>query len=76
MTTAISRLTKKYQTTIPKSVRTALRLKAGDAIAFDIAGGSIRLRKAREADLEWNRALEGTLSEWSGDSDERAYRDL
>jgi antitoxin PrlF len=76
MTTAISRLTKKYQATIPKPVRAALHLKAGDTVAFDIAGGSIRLRKARKADLEWNRALLGTLSEWSSESDERAYRDL
>jgi AbrB family looped-hinge helix DNA binding protein len=76
MTTATSRLTKKYQATIPKPVRAALRLKAGDAIAFDIAGGTIRLRKARKLDLEWAQALEGTLTEWSGESDERAYRDL
>ena len=76
MTTVISRLTKKYQATIPKLVRAALRLKAGDTVAFDIAGGSIRLHKARKPDLEWERALEGTLSEWSGKSDERAYRDL
>ncbi|MFI5400565.1 MAG: AbrB/MazE/SpoVT family DNA-binding domain-containing protein [SAR324 cluster bacterium] len=76
MTTATSRLTKKYQATIPKPVRAALRLKAGDTVAFDIAGGLIRLRKARKPDLVWERALEGTLSEWSGKSDERAYRDL
>ena len=76
MTTFTSRLTKKYQATIPKPVRAALRLKAGDAIAFDIADGTIRLRKARNLDLEGSGALEGALSEWSGESDERAYRDL
>ena len=76
MATSTSRLTKKYQATIPKAVRTVLRLKAGDAIAFDISEGTIRLRKAKKVDLEWAQAIEGTLSEWSGEADERAYRDL
>jgi hypothetical protein len=34
------------------------------------------LRKARPLDLEFARALEDTLSEWSGEADEEAYRDL
>jgi len=76
MPTATSRLTKKYQATIPKPVRTALRLHAGDAIAFDIERKRILVRKARKIDLQWHRSLEGTLGEWSSEADEKAYRDL
>ena len=76
MQTATSKLTRKYQATIPKSVREVLHLQAGDAIAFDIEGEKIRVRKARWIDLEFAEAWEGTLSEWSGEEDEEAYRDL
>ncbi|MBI4084029.1 MAG: type II toxin-antitoxin system PrlF family antitoxin [Candidatus Lambdaproteobacteria bacterium] len=76
MRTATSKLTRKYQATIPQPVRAALQLSAGDAIAFDIEDGVIRLRKALPIDQEWAKALEGTLTEWSGDADEEAYRDL
>lgn len=74
--TATSRLTAKYQATIPTPVRKALHLKAGDVIAFDIDDDAIRLRKARPIDLEFARGLEASLEEWSGEADEEAYRDL
>jgi hypothetical protein len=45
-------------------------------VAFEIRGKEIRLRKASRVDLEWSKALVSTLSEWSGDADEQAYRDL
>ena len=52
MATATSKLTSKYQATIPEPVRKVLHLKAGDAIAFDIEGCQILLRKARPLDIE------------------------
>jgi len=76
MQTATSKLTSKYQATIPEPVRRALRLGAGDSIAFDIDDGQIRLRKARPIDLAFAQALGGTLSEWQSDADEEAYHDL
>jgi AbrB family looped-hinge helix DNA binding protein len=76
MPTATSRLTKKYQATIPKPVRELLKLRSGDALAFEIHGKEIRLRKASRSDVEWSKALESTLSEWNGSADEQAYRDL
>lgn len=76
METATSKLTKKYQATIPEPVRRLLHLEAGDAIAFDIEGGDIHLRKARPVDLAFTQSLEGTLSEWVSEADEEAYRDL
>lgn len=76
MPTATSKITSKYQATIPEPVRKVLRLKAGDAIAFDIEDSQIRIRKARPIDLAFAQALEDTLSEWETDADEEAYRDL
>ena len=76
MQTATSKLTKKYQATIPEPVRTALQLQAGDAVAFDIQGKSIQLRKAQAIDLSYAQSLEGTLTEWATAEDEKAYRDL
>lgn len=76
METATSKLTSKYQTTIPEPVRRVLHLSAGDAIAFDIENNQIRLRKARAVDLVFAQALEGTFNEWQSDADEEAYADL
>ena len=76
MQTATSKLTKKYQATIPEPVRRLLHLKAGDAVAFDIEDDDVHLRKARSVDLVFAQSLEGTLSEWTSEADEEAYRDL
>jgi len=71
-----SKLTEKYQATIPAEVRKALGLKKGDIVAFDIAKGEVRLRRATRVDLAYAEALTGTLSEWDSKADERAFRDL
>jgi antitoxin PrlF len=69
-------LTKKYQATIPQPVRNVLQLKAGDAIAFEIEGNEVQLRKAAPLDVAFANSLEGTLSEWDSEADEEAYCDL
>ena len=76
MKTATSKLTTKYQATIPEPVRKILRLSSGDVIAFDIEDDGIHVRKARPADLLFAKALEGTMNEWESAADEEAYRDL
>ncbi|MGM0982753.1 MAG: AbrB/MazE/SpoVT family DNA-binding domain-containing protein [Pseudomonadota bacterium] len=76
MSTASSRLTTKYQATIPGNVRKALDLHAGDTICFEIEDGEIRLRKASPLDLAFTHAVEETLNEWNSEADEEAYRDL
>lgn len=76
MQTATSKLTKKYQATIPEPVRRVLYLEAGDVIAFDIEEDGIQLRKARPVDIAFIKSLEGTLDEWASEADEAAYRDL
>ena len=76
MQTATSKLTKKYQATVPEVVRKKLKLNAGDVIAFDIDNEIIKLRKARPIDIEFSKALVPTLSEWESQNDEEAYNDL
>jgi AbrB family looped-hinge helix DNA binding protein len=76
MQTTTSKLTSKYQATIPEPIRRVLHLNAGDTIAFDIDNNQIRLRKAQPIDLAFAQALDGTLNEWQSDEDEEAYRDL
>jgi AbrB family looped-hinge helix DNA binding protein len=76
MQTAVSKLTKKYQATVPEVVRKKLNLAAGDTIAFEIDNDEIKLRKARPIDLAFANALVPTLSEWESEHDEEAYSDL
>ena len=76
MQTATSKLTKKYQATVPAVVRKKLNLKAGDVIAFEIENETIKLRKANPIDIEFSTALVSTLSEWESQNDEEAYNDL
>ncbi len=76
MQTATSKLTKKYQATVPAVVRKKLKLNAGDVITFEIEKETVKLRKARPLDLEFSSALVSTLSEWESQNDEEAYNDL
>ena len=76
MQTATSKLTRKFQATVPEVVRKKLKLNAGDVIAFEIEDEIIKLRKARPIDIEFSSALVPTLSEWESENDEEAYNDL
>ena len=72
----VSRLTKKYQATIPASVRDVLRLAQGDSVAFVIEGDRVLVRRAVPLDREFARALDGVLDEWLSENDEAAYGGL
>lgn len=73
---AISKLTSKYQATVPKAVRDALSLKAGDQVAFEVCDGEVKLRKAQPVDLEYLAAVASGLGEWNSDEDAKSYDDL
>ena len=68
-----SKLTRKAQTTIPLPVRTALRLGAGDELAYTIEGDRVILCKAPNAPGD---DPFGAFSEWSSEADRRGYADL
>lgn len=72
-----SRLTTKYQATIPKKVRELLALAAGDRISFRIVRGRVVIEKTPQHDPSYLEALESALSpEWSSEADDEAYDDL
>jgi antitoxin PrlF len=75
--TVIAKVTAKGQTTIPQEIRAMLKVKPGDLIAWEAADdGSVHVRRVQPIDLEYLRAVEGTLTEWASAEDEEAYRDL
>ena len=74
---SLAKITSAGQTTIPREVREALHVGAGDFIVWELSNdGSARVRKAQAVDRDYLRALEGTLTEWSSAADEEAYRGL
>jgi AbrB family looped-hinge helix DNA binding protein len=72
----VSKLTAKNQVTIPADVRQQLGVKSGDHVAFEGEDGTVIVRKARAIDWAWTATVGSTLSEWSSDADEEAFRDL
>ncbi|MCG5517312.1 MULTISPECIES: type II toxin-antitoxin system PrlF family antitoxin [unclassified Ectothiorhodospira] len=75
--TVIAKITAKGQTTIPADIRAALQVGPGDLLAWELReDGSATVRRVQPLDLEYLRAVEGTLSEWASAADEEAYRDL
>lgn len=78
MESSSSRLTIKYQATIPAPVREALGLSSGDSVVFEVREpGVVVLRKQQPMDLDYLRAVSSTLeSEWLSDEDEAAYANL
>ena len=66
----ISTISSKGQTTVPAAIRRSLDLHPGDAIAYEVDGDKVSIRKASKTDLEWARALEPTLAEWQDGEDD------
>ena len=74
---AISKITAKGQTTVPREVRTALKSKPGDLIVWEIEpNGRVAVRRIQPLDVEYLLAVQGTLSEWHTAEDEKAYGKL
>ncbi|MES1021608.1 type II toxin-antitoxin system PrlF family antitoxin [Gloeocapsa sp. BRSZ] len=72
----VSRVTKKYQATIPQDVRKVLEIAQGDCVAFEIESGQVILKKAPSLDWNYLNAVAETLGEWESVADEEAYSDL
>ena len=74
---AVAKITAKGQTTIPQDIRSAMNVSAGDLIAWEVgADGTATVRRIQKMDIEYLRAIEGTLTEWAGAADEEAYSGL
>jgi antitoxin PrlF len=68
-----SKLTSKAQTTIPQAIRSALRLREGDEIAYAIEGDRVILTRAMSEAVDDPFA---TFGEWASDADREAYGEL
>jgi len=68
-----SKITSKAQTTIPRPVREALRVCAGDELAYTIERGRVILTKAGRAPADDPFT---TFGEWDSENDRRVYADL
>ncbi|MCE2724951.1 MAG: AbrB/MazE/SpoVT family DNA-binding domain-containing protein [Burkholderiales bacterium] len=73
---AISKVTTKYQATIPLEVREFLGVRQGDAVQYLIERGEVKLKRVTTPDLAYLAAVEKTLTEWDGAADNDAFRDL
>jgi antitoxin PrlF len=71
-----SKVTSKFQTTIPKTIRDAMSISKGDVVVFEIEEGRVFIKKLQPLDLDYLNAISGTLSEWASPEDEKAYHDL
>lgn len=72
----ISKVTSKFQTTIPQTIRDAMGISKGDAVVFEVEDGRVFIKKLQPLDLDYLCSLSETFSEWSSPEDEEAYRDL
>jgi antitoxin PrlF len=75
-----SKVTSKYQATVPADVRATLGIKAGDQLSWEITDGEVKVRRTSPVDS--NRLKLATVvdskvfAEWLSDEDEDAFRDL
>jgi len=71
-----SKLTSKYQATIPEPIRKVLELKPGDTVVYEVKGNQVVVRRELPMDKEYLDAVGKTLSEWDSELDEAAYGKL
>lgn len=72
-----SKVTTKYQATIPKEIRAKLDLKAGDYVMFEERNDEIVISKVTSIDWQYLKSVSPTLeAEWLSEADEKAYGDL
>lgn len=69
-----SKLTSKAQTTIPQPIRTALGLRPGDELLYEIVDGRVLLARAQRETTTDDPFR--TFEEWRSEADARAYADL
>ena len=73
----MSRVTSKYQATVPADVRAALGVKAGDQLAWEVRDGVAKVSKVEPLDRHWHDAASATFAhEWLSEEDEELFRDL
>lgn len=69
----VSKITSKAQTTVPRSVRAALKLGVGDTIVYAIEGDHVVMTKATASAVDSPTAA---FDEWNSENDRHAYAAL
>lgn len=72
----LARISSKGQMTLPKRVREAAHLAAGDLVTFVLDGDKVSIHKVAPGGDEYLRAIQDTLGEWNSPEDEEAWRGL
>ena len=72
-----TKLSSRFQITIPKEIREALNLKAGDSLFVRaLENGHIILKKEYPVDKEYCQALTPLLAEWNSREDDVTFAHL
>lgn len=75
----ITKLTTKYQTTIPAEIRRTLGIEAGDRVEFQIHDQKVTISKAKLGltdDLAFGLTQATSMRDWDTPEDDEAFRDL
>ena len=72
----LAKITSCGQMTIPKKIREAANLRAGDLIAFEVVADHVVVRKVVAAEDGYLQDLSEVLREWVSPEDDEAWRDL
>ena len=72
----VAKLSAGGQTAIPKSIREAAGIYAGDTLAFETDGERVVVRRVVRGREDTARDVFETMSEWMSAADEAAWRDL
>ncbi|MBO9667087.1 MAG: AbrB/MazE/SpoVT family DNA-binding domain-containing protein [Bdellovibrio sp.] len=69
---ATSKASRKNQTTIPARVRRALRIAKGDTLLWEVNGDEVTIRVIGRVNVDWSKASEMSLLEWTVSEEEAA----
>jgi antitoxin PrlF len=73
----VSKVTSKFQATVPLDVRAALGIRAGDRLAWDVRDGVATVRLLPRDLKGWDPLTWlGFADEWLSPEDQDAFRDL
>ena len=69
-----TKLTVKFQASIPKKIIEKLKLKAGDYLEFEEENGKVVIKKAKsEIDKTFLKLQEKSLKEWNSEIDNEQF---
>ncbi len=73
---SISKVTVKFQATIPLEIREFLGVRQGDAVEYRIVRNEVTVKRVTTPDSAYLAAVEKTLAEWDSKADNDAFKNL